>query len=1181
MSHSVRSRLRKRLGFIVSQFSLFFVVATGSLAQSLEEGVYTGFIEKPGSAGQFDLVAGEDGSLRGSFRTTVDVWGSTKAWDLSVKIRPDPEADFAIEIEGSGWNVAEDVLLYRFDTAHGPAFIGTYTYLLNDRNWTGELGIWLDPTLDPSVYGRPRPAAPELKVDDRGRYRIWTAEPGGLANNATRCILKSSDGYLWVGTVDGLNRFDGKSWINYFSETAPSLPGWNFRGIAEDRDGNLVVLIKDHGLFRFKDGEWTPFECNTQLEGHHLSGLQSDNSGRLWTSMDTTHLLSVDENEQLTSREVAKLLPLWRPDDFHGVGVGGAVPYLGGLLVPTVRGPFYSGLGVGGFPFWIPRRVGDLSYVGPGLTGDLWVASLSHIYHYDEYGRVAESYHPRSVTGTLRMAFPRRNGGLWVIGGKGLFLMPNPEEIIQYSALPQSVTESPANAIEDEEGNIWIAMSGGGLCQFQPGFIESVDIDRIVSVDGRGTPRPVSLATDDAGDVMMALDLGAARANRAGDYQTHFSGDYHYETVAAESGGPHSAWWSGVLPTNPLKVNVERGSVKPPLPVAFRYANNEIEPYCIPSKPLGLSELSSMLWVEGSGAWLGSRDGVWICAEGEVQSWNDSLGLPRFDVSSLLEGGDGSVWVATEGAGLYRWTSAGNRVEHSSEETGEIASNNIFSIAESRIGGLWIADAEGIYWCSLDEESKPVDIRGELSLPVHSVLEDRSGNLWAGTSTGIYCLRADEIHKVKSGPNPELNWLRFARPDGLSTPSVESGQFPLAVNAAGGQMYFCMQGDLVSFDPEELLNSVSEGPRVRLTHLSNGEKMLWLNEREQQQSPFLRLEPGSGSRLEVGFAATHFSDPELVKFRYRIGGSTQSWNDLGAQQSVWLFDLAPGDYTFEVEAIDKNWVKSPGEAVLRFQILPHFYQTLAFKIGGLVLVLGFLWGLHHRRVRNRLRLQSVNNQLRLEADRRRIAHDMHDEIGASFAQLKILGELVESRRVEGPALDDSVSRIVTLAKAGSQTLREILWALEPSQLEGEDLAEFLGETLENLFDGSGIQLCYKHSWSESNAELSLRFKREVILIAKGVVSNVIRHSRAQNFRCELHGEGPVLRLRFVDDGIGFDPPNLPGDTLGMESLRQRVERWGGVFEPKTQPGKGVTIELSLDSRCDTVGRDLVDRSSVQ
>ena len=1145
----------------------FFVsVSLGLQGQELKEGRYPGFFSDLRFSGEFELGSEEQGEIRGVFRVTDKHRGAGEPWEMPVTLREDIEgASYTIEFPENPRTGANSVQLLRFDTPYGGAYVGSFSFLENGSLWTGYVVLWLDQALSPKAFGDKSGPVPKLRVDSAGRFRLWTADPGGLTNNATRCMLKTSDGYLWVGTVDGLSRFDGRTWKNYFFETAPSLPGWNFRGLAEDNSGNVIALVKHHGLFRLQGGIWNPFQCNEELKDRHLSGLMRDQSGSFWFSIDSTLLARVDAQERLMTWKMADLLPLWRSDDFRPPRVGGSVSYRDSIVFATSRGPRVFGTVFGDNPSWMEPRVADGVSIVAGPSGDLWVSSLSVAYHYDVNGRVVDVFQPREFSGTIRATFPRRKGGLWVIGGNGLFLMPNSREIIHYSSLPVSMTSAVTAALEDDEGSIWIATGGSGLCQFQPSFFESLDLEEILTVPGYDRTRPVSLATDSSGEIMFAMGRGVSRRKGSEWLTIEGPSGLVLQTVVAETGDHDSSWWSGILPHDDYRVNAERGFESVPIPISFRYSKRGVEPYYLSSHPLGLPNLSCMIWVEESGAWLGTREGIWICNNGNVENWNDQVGLPRFGISSLLQDAEGMVWVGTSRNGLYGWNSKTREVNHYSAAHDAPGADAIVALAESKNPGLWISRYQGLFWNPFSGSREPVDFTGDLNLPVQAIVEDLNGNIWAGTSTGIYALRSEIVEQLQSGQIDMPRWLRFSRSDGLSTSSVELGQFPLAKTASDGRVYFCMQGDLVAFKPEELLGTVSDGPRIRLTHLSDEEKVLWRNNGEAFEPAPLRLAPGSGTHLEVGFSAIHFADPELVKFRYRIPIISQNWNELGAQQSVWLFDLAPGDYVFEVEAIDRNLVQSPNRAVLSFHIQPYFYQTLTFKFGLVLGLVALVWGIHYRRVRNQLRLQAMDSQLRLEADRRRIAHDMHDEIGASFAQLKILCELAESRRIEGRVLDESVSRMVSLARSGSQTLREILWALEPSDLAGEDLGEFLGITIDNLCDGTGIQVHYRHAWTEPTPNLSPRFKREVILITKGVVSNVIRHSQAQNFRCDLLGEKSTLKLKFIDDGIGFDPSKLRGDSLGMQSLRDRVERWGGSFSLSTFPGKGVKIDISLVS----------------
>lgn len=290
------------------------------------------------------------------------------------------------------------------------------------------------------------------------------------------------------------------------------------------------------------------------------------------------------------------------------------------------------------------------------------------------------------------------------------------------------------------------------------------------------------------------------------------------------------------------------------------------------------------------------------------------------------------------------------------------------------------------------------------------------------------------------------------------------------------------------------------------------------------------------------------------------------WNDLGDQQSVWFFDVGAGDYTFEVLARDYHHRYSSQPARLSFRVLPRLYETIAFRglVGGVTLGL-LIWG-HHVRIRRRLRVEKMQGQLRLETERRRLAQDMHDEIGASFAQLKILGELARRGRLEGQALSEALARIVVVARSGAQTLREILWSLENDCLPGTNLGALDERSIGSLLEGTNILLDYSYEWAGTVPELSPRFQREVLLIVKGLVSNVIRHSQATRFQFRLRGEDHEVSLACIDDGVGFDPNSIGGDSLGQQYIRERVRRWAGDVCIQSNPGEGTTVKIRLDVR---------------
>ena len=1144
-------------------FLLFYSSLSLAVCRGLEigEGQYKGMLGDTKASGEFHLHVVAPGHLSGIFKLAPSSSENGQVWGAEVELHLQPDGAWQFQFSDTPRLSANHGLLRRFNTPDGEAYLGSF---MNDQmnpprsSW---IGIWLDSEREVAALKPFHRLVPELSVNSGGRFRWWGPNPSGLASTSTRSILKASNGYLWVGTTDGISRFDGRSWKSYDAETAPSLPGWNCRGLAEDDRGNLIVMLKHHGFYRLRGENWEPFECNSELENSIPGGLCRDERGNLWFTTDSIQLCRIDSNDQLTQWTVQEVMPLRPPESLFAPHLRNVVPFGSGVMFASSRGvrPFVQD--TDGKSFWIVPRVGDIARIVRGFEDDLWVSSLSIILHYDFAGHVIETFHPRIHTGTIRIAFPSRKGGLWLLGAEGLFFMPNPLEIVHYSQFPTEMSEAVTDAFEDEEGSIWISTSKKGLCQFRPTQTKSLEIPSLSDPFRNALLRPITLATDHNAELLLAAGRGVLRRRHSDWTIPETPADLEHTVVAA--GVDENSWWVGLAPFETNRGLSDIVEVPESVPIALEFHGNDVKQTYLLPHSTAIERLTSMIWIDGSGAWLGTNEGVYVCRDGNVSSLNDHLGLPPCSVSALFRDKNKQVWIGTHDLGLYRVSQSMDAVEHYSSDNGILYSDNILVLGDSLHGDLWCGGEGGLYLLNPPGDPSILDVTAGLPLPVHALVEDQLGNVWAGTSTGIYALRSEDIGNLLADSSSTLRWVRFGRMDVLTNPSTESGHFPAAVQAGDGDLYFCMHGEVIHFNPEKLLGTLSNGPNVRITSMGDGERRIWWSREKSPNPGQIKLEPGAGAHLRVDFSTIHFTEPEQVSFRYRLENVSKEWNDLGAQQSVWLFDLAPGNYRFEVEAIDKNLVHSPQAAGLSFEVPPYFYQTWGFQILALAGLMGLIWIGHYRQVRRRLQMAEAKGRLRLEADRQRIAYDMHDEIGACFAQLKILGELVECGRVRGADLNHTISKMISLAREGSQTLREVLWSLKPSQLPGEDMGEFLGATLENLLDGTGIRLNFRYDWRNPVSQMNPRFRREILLISKGIVSNVIRHSKANHFTCTLTGEGRTLRLVWEDDGVGFDPEALKEDSMGMQSMRDRVDELGGLFELKTVPGNGVRIAATF------------------
>lgn len=670
------------------------------------------------------------------------------------------------------------------------------------------------------------------------------------------------------------------------------------------------------------------------------------------------------------------------------------------------------------------------------------------------------------------------------------------------------------------------------------------------------------MALSHEGEPWLAASSFVGRRETDGAWRIADSHDnLQVSAVAVESDEVH---WMGVSPYEDQRDVWERGG--PPregFPVAVRVSERGSEPYYVPGKPEGLFDVTTMAWFPGSGAWIGSPEGVWICHEGQALSWNALHGLPPFAVTAILPMGAG-IWIGTEDHGIFHVSTEASTVVHYTKDDGSLPVAGVSSLARSaRSEGLWLAGVGGAHWWPINDGARGArDFTGNVGRPVHAVIEDTEGNLWAGSSRGIHCLPVAAVEEAWIDAASEPEWILFGRRDGLEKASVESGHFPAAAQAVDGMIYFCIQGTLVGFEPETLLRRSAFAPSARIEAVGEEERAWRLTTPFTDGALSEALPSDAGDHLQVTFGSTHFTQPDLLSFRYRLPGRSDAWTELGAQDSVWLMDLGPGRRRLEVQVTDHRQRRS-SVASVDFRIAPRWHERVVVRSGVGIGVLALVWNWQRQRARQHLARERLNSRLREAADRRRIARDMHDEIGANFAQLKILGELLQNDRVRGDAARDTLAKMVRLAREGSQTLREILWSIgQNSDRDGRDLGEFIRITMEKLLEGTETRLEFHYQW-RAPCPIGPLFKREALMITKGVVSNVIRHAHASLLQCIVTGEGDQIRMSWNDNGIGFDPEAVPEDSIGLTTLRERASRWGGSVQIESQPGQGTRVEIVL------------------
>lgn len=327
--------------------------------------------------------------------------------------------------------------------------------------------------------------------------------------------------------------------------------------------------------------------------------------------------------------------------------------------------------------------------------------------------------------------------------------------------------------------------------------------------------------------------------------------------------------------------------------------------------------------------------------------------------------------------------------------------------------------------------------------------------------------------------------------------------------------------------------------------------------------------PHSLDRVSFLLRSTDLNDQDRNEFSYRLVGSDTNWTTVLGADRVTFNRLAPGRYRFEARARshDGAW---GNPSTVDLVILPPFWATWWFR-GILVLLLAtaawliFRWILRARLRRQR---QQLERERALLEERMRIAHDLHDDLGSSLALIAMEGEM--ARMGGGADAREALQRVSEGAREVTDNMRRIVWALSSGQETLGDLAAYIRSSAAELMERTELRLETAVSIKDPSIRLSADQRRHLLLITKELLLNVVKHARARTVHLEIEQADQHLRISIRDDGIGFDTEERTGAGTGTTSLFGRAKALGGHMVLNSAPGRGTTVSLSVPLARETV-----------
>jgi signal transduction histidine kinase/ligand-binding sensor domain-containing protein len=527
-------------------------------------------------------------------------------------------------------------------------------------------------------------------------------------------------------------------------------------------------------------------------------------------------------------------------------------------------------------------------------------------------------------------------------------------------------------------------------------------------------------------------------------------------------------------------------------------------------------------------------------------------------MTCLYTDSHGTVWIGTHGGGILRVDSSGHwlrPIVNDATDSSSISSNLITGIFPDSRGFLWVSTASGL------NRSMPGSVgfaryttrQGLPSDYCYSALEDSSGVVWVSTNRGIAAVSVGK--------------------DGLSSPSVrsydisdglQSNEFNSQsyLRANDGTLYFGGINGVNIFSSHTLyMNPVP--PRVAITGFMKHDRGDW-----QQLGRFLDSDSSivlnyDDASFSFRFAAMEYTNVVNNKYAVKMEGFDSSWISLGTRRDIRFTRLDPGRYVFRVKACNGDGVWNEPGASVRITVIPPWWMRWEFKAATLLLLAGISGGvvLVYERRKQRRKLDELNRVHMLELERSRISRDMHDEVGSSLTKIALLSELSQSSIRDEREVVRNLGKISGLSREVIENIGQIVWAINPKHDSMQDLSSYIRAYIFDSFDPTPIRVHADFPETPYPHMLSAQFRRNIFLVVKEAVHNILKHSRATEVFVEMGITEELLELSVRDNGAGFDESVVRREGNGLGNMRQRIEELGGECTITSNSGRGTTISL--------------------
>jgi len=829
----------------------------------------------------------------------------------------------------------------------------------------------------------PAPALDPQKAVTQYKLDIWQAERG-FEQNSINAIVQTRDGYIWIGTQDGLVRFDGIRFNVFNKNNTGELSSNAVRALYEDRNGVLWIGM-DGGLSSLLKGKFTTYTTKDCPVLESISALTRDPGGNLWIGSDGKGAARFKDG---TFTAYTK--------DSTG----------GGLINDGIQG------------------------IRADKYGNLWFATVGGLVKRTPAGTFID-YTGKSgmFSDYIYCILEKENGELWVGGYPGLFMKKG--ETFHYYGIENGLPNPKiVSLLEDGSRNFWVGTDGSGLARLKNGNFQRFSLEH-----GMACGYVRALCEDREGSLWMGTLKGGLHRLRDTIFITYTTmeglTDSHINGIYENRAG---VLWVGTQ--NGLN-RMEQGRVTLKLTVKNGLLNRVIHSVLEDNSGTtwigtdgGLSRYSGgkltnftmkngllhdhvyTLFEDSRGyLWIGGLKGLSRFHHGQLMPFDAK---EEFVAKCILEDGKGNLWIGTE-SGLKHLEN-GHLRSYTTRDG--LAHNHIECLYEDKDGTLFIGTRGGLNRLK-DDTFTAFTIRGGLNdNRVNYIVEDDTGNVWLAGIAGISRIGKKGLMDFFDGKVEKIYPVTYTELDGMKTRRCNNA----GVKSRDGGLWFATHNGLVNIDPSNIKINPPPPPVIIEELKVDGEDIV-LNGRYSSKENPLVIPPGK-ERLDFYYTALSFIKPQKVAFKLKLEGYDDHWIDHGNARGTTYTRLAPGHYTFKVIARNSDGIWNRAGASLYFHMQPYFWQTTWFIIAAALFVIFAVvsgYRFHVKQLKDREKRLSKLVELRTRA-----LNDRTIELEKAHGSLQISKGIIEKKNQNILASINYAQKIQQAVLPNTEKIRKVL-----------------------------------------------------------------------------------------------------------------------------------------------------------